>query len=139
MTTQICSQTLLKGGILLIHDESNHVVPTTSDLLIEGSIIAKIGKNIDPSSDTKVIDCTSKIISPGFIDTHRHLYQTQLKGKHANHTLVEYFPRGNFVAALYSTEDLFWGQLAGALESIDVGTTTVVDHSSCNNTPDHRK
>ncbi len=139
VATQTSSKILLKGGTLLIHNENNHVVPTISDLLVEGSTIAKIEKDIEPGSDTKVVNCKGKIISPGFIDTHRHLYQTQLKGKHANHTLLEYFPSGNFVAALYSTEDLFWGQLAGALESIDAGTTTVVDHSSCNLTPEHRK
>src|ERR1700742_2174336 len=85
-----------------------------------------------------VVQCQGKIISPGFIDTHRHLNQTQLKGKHANHTLVEYFPGGNFIAALYTPADLFLGQLAGAIESINAGTTTVVDHSSCNNTTEFR-
>jgi cytosine/adenosine deaminase-related metal-dependent hydrolase len=137
MATPISFKTLLKGATLLIHDDNNHVVPTVSDLLVEGSTIAKIGKDIEPDSHMKVVDCEDKIISPGFIDTHRHLYQTQLKGKHANHTLLEYLPSGNLVAALYSPEDLFWGQLSGALESIDVGTTTVVDHSSCNRTPEH--
>ncbi len=139
MATQTSSKILFRGGNLLIHDENNHVVPTISDLLVEGSTIAKIEKDIEPDSGTKVVDCKGKFISPGFIDTHHHLYQTQLKGKHANHTLLEYFPSGMFVSALYSTEDLFWGQLAGALESIDAGTTTVVDHSSCNLTPEHRK
>jgi cytosine/adenosine deaminase-related metal-dependent hydrolase len=139
MTTQDSFKILLKGGTLLIHDEDNHVVPTVSDLLVQGSTITRIAEIIEPNSDTKVVNCKGKIISPGFIDSHRHLYQTLLKGKHANHTLLEYFPSGNFVAALYSTTDLFWGQLAGALESIDAGTTTVVDHSSCNLTPEHRK
>jgi cytosine/adenosine deaminase-related metal-dependent hydrolase len=133
------SSILLKSGALLIHDENKHVVPVISDLLVKGSTISKIDRSIEPDSDTKIIDCQGKLISPGFIDTHRHLYQTQFKGKHGNHSLVEYFPSGNFVGALYSTEDLFWGQLAGALESIDAGTTTVVDHSSCNLTPDYRK
>lgn len=139
MTTQGSFKILLKGGTLLIHDEDNHVVPTVSDLLVQGSTITRIAEIIEPDSDTKAVNCKGKIISPGFIDTHRHLYQTPLKGKHANHTLLEYFPSGNFVAALYSTKDLFSGQLAGALESIDAGTTTVVDHSSCNLTPEHRK
>jgi cytosine/adenosine deaminase-related metal-dependent hydrolase len=130
---------LLQGGTLLLHDDNNHVIPTLSDVLIEGSKIAKIAKSIDPDEGVKVIDVKDKLICPGFIDTHRHLFQTQLKGSHANHTLVEYLPRGNYVGALYSPEDLFWGELVGAMESIDVGTTTIVDHSSCNLGPEYRK
>jgi cytosine/adenosine deaminase-related metal-dependent hydrolase len=130
---------LLQGGTLLIHDDHGHVIPTVSDILIQGSHIVKIAKSIEPGQGVKVIDVVNKLISPGFIDTHRHLYQTQLKGSHANHTIVEYMPRGNYVAALYNREDLFWGELVGAMESIDAGTTTVVDHSSCNLSPEYRK
>jgi hypothetical protein len=78
-----------------------------------------------------------------------------LKGRHANHLLLDYFPAGNpsplifktFVALLtlqgnltssiHSPADLFWGQLGGCLECLDVGTTTVVDHAHMNYSPDH--
>ena len=137
-TTSQNTRILLQRGTLLLHDKSNHVVPTVSDLLIEGQHIAKIGQGISPpDSNTRIVDCKGKIVSPGFIDTHRHLYTTQSKGAHGNHTLIEYMPRGNFYAGFWTPKDLFWGQLAGALESIDAGTTTIVDHSSCNTTPEH--
>lgn len=133
------SKILLKGGTLLTHDVDNHVKPTVSDLLIEGSKIAKIQLEIEAPSDAKLVDCTNKIISPGFVSTHAHLYQSQMKGRHANDTLIEYMPKGNYSASLYTVEDAFWGQLAGALEFIDAGTTTVVDHSSLNLSPDYRE
>ncbi|ETS74218.1 hypothetical protein PFICI_14084 [Pestalotiopsis fici W106-1] len=131
------SRMLLRGGVLLIHDANNHVVPTQADLLVEGQLISGIAEHIDVDSDIKVIDCRGKIVSPGFIDTHRHLWQTQYKGMHANETLIEYLPRGNAGSVLWSPEDLFWGQLSGALESIEAGTTTLVDHSHCNVTPEY--
>lgn len=74
---------------------------------------------------------------PGFIDTHHHVWQTQLKGRHANQTLLNYFPTGNFTAKLFSAEDTFWGQLGGCLEMIDCGTTTVADYAHINMSPDH--
>lgn len=44
----------------------------------------------------------------------------------------------NFVAGpLYKPEDVFWGQLAGCLEALDAGTTTVVDHSHINHAPEN--
>lgn len=37
----------------------------------------------------------------------------------------------------YVPEDVFWGQLAGCLEAIDAGTTTVIDHAHMTYSPDH--
>ncbi|KAK7707585.1 hypothetical protein SLS64_007104 [Diaporthe eres] len=130
---------LLKGGTLLIHDGDDNVVPTQADLLIEGDRIARIEADITPAASTRVIDCASKIVSPGFVSTHAHLWQSQLKGRHPNHTLVEYMPAGCYSGTFYAPRDLFWGQLAGAMESVDAGTTTVVDHSHLNLGPDYPK
>lgn len=105
------------------------------------SVIAKIEKDIklpSASANTKVVDCSGKIISPGFINTHAHLWQTHAKGKHPNDTLTDYMPKGAYVRGLLPLGDVFWGQLAGAMESVDSGTTTVVDHAHINLTPDYR-
>ncbi|KAJ9144233.1 Amidohydrolase family protein [Pleurostoma richardsiae] len=143
MAAQSNYRTLLRGGTLLVHDDESHVQPTCADLLIVGNTIARIQKNIlleeEDAAKTTIIDCRGKIICPGFISTHHHLYQTPMKGQHANHTLLEYFPTGNFTASLYSLADAFWGELGGALEAIDAGTTTVVDHSSLNLSPEYPK
>ncbi|KAL3421764.1 hypothetical protein PVAG01_05920 [Phlyctema vagabunda] len=131
--------TLLRGGTVLIHDAENHVQAIKADLLIEGNKITKIEAEISPSQGTKIIDCVNKIISPGFIDTHHHVWQTLLKGRHANQQLLEYMYHGFFISSLHSPSDLFWGQLGGSLECLDVGTTTVVDHAHLNYSPDHSK
>ena len=85
---------LLRGGVALIHDANNHVVPTKSDVLVEDGKITRIAHDIKPSEGIKTVDCTDKIISPGFIDTHRHAWQTQLKGRHANEQLLDYMVTG---------------------------------------------
>jgi cytosine/adenosine deaminase-related metal-dependent hydrolase len=48
------------------------------------------------------------IVSPGFIDTHHHVWQTQLKGRHANQTLLEYLPNGPFIDPIFNTDVLSW-------------------------------
>jgi hypothetical protein len=90
---------LLQGGTILIHDENDHVQSVKTDLLIEGNTISKIEKDINPTTETEIIDCKDKLISPGFIDTHHHLWQTLLKGRHANEMLLEYFYTGNISTA----------------------------------------
>lgn len=85
---------LLKNGVALIHDADNHVVPTQTDILIIKDKIAKIDRSIEAPEGAEIIDCTDKIISPGYIDTHHHGWQTQLKGRHANELLMDYMITG---------------------------------------------
>lgn len=132
------SQLHLTNGTVLVHDAHDHVKAVRADILIEGNKIAKIRQDIS-APHAQIIDCTDKLISPGFIDTHHHVWQTQLKGRHADHTLMNYFPSGNFTSKLFNADDVFWGQLGGCLEMIDGGTTTVADFAHINITPEHSK
>jgi cytosine/adenosine deaminase-related metal-dependent hydrolase len=90
------SSVLLKNGIVLQHDDRDNVdVLRNTDILIAGHRIAQIGQDLSCSDDTTiVIDCRDKIVSPGFIDAHHHLWQTQLKGRHGDHTLLYYIIAG---------------------------------------------
>ncbi|OCL01990.1 Metallo-dependent hydrolase [Glonium stellatum] len=130
---------LLKGGTALIHDTSDHVKAIKTDILIEGNKIAKIEPEISASPTVEVIDCTDKIVSPGFIDTHHHLWQTQLKGRHADELLLDYMITGNAQSSNFTPADFFWGELGGCLEAISAGTTTVVDHAHLNYSPEASK
>jgi cytosine/adenosine deaminase-related metal-dependent hydrolase len=131
---------LLQNATILVPSgkADDYVVPLRHEsLLIEDNKIAQIAPQIVSPEGAQVIDCTNKIISPGFIDTHHHLWQTQLKGRHANQSLLEYMPSGNAQAVNYSPQDVFWGVLGGCLEALDAGTTTVVDHAHINVSPAH--
>jgi cytosine/adenosine deaminase-related metal-dependent hydrolase len=85
---------LLQGGTILTHGAGDHVNAIEADLLIEGNTISKIAKGIKVGAETEVIDCAGKLLSPGFVDTHHHVWQTLLKGRHANQLLMDYFPSG---------------------------------------------
>lgn len=115
-----------------MHDARDHVRAVRRDILIENNEISKISSIIRDCADADIIDCHMKIISPGFVDTHHHLWQTQLKGRHGNEVLLEYMASGNLQSSNYTKEDIYWGQLGGCLESINAGTTAVVDHSHIN-------
>jgi cytosine/adenosine deaminase-related metal-dependent hydrolase len=85
---------LLKNGTVLVHDVKTNVIPTVTSVLIEDGKIVEVADDIEPSGAVEVVDCTNKIISPGFIDTHHHGWQTQLKGRHANEQLLAYMVTG---------------------------------------------
>ena len=78
------------------------------------------------------------ILSPGFVDTHRHVWQALLRGVAADWTLYDYTlnMRMGF-GSLYEPDDAYLGNHAGALEALAAGITTVVDHSHIMNSPAH--
>jgi cytosine/adenosine deaminase-related metal-dependent hydrolase len=88
------SAILLKGGVVLTHGLNDEVIPLKADVLIENNIIAAIGPDVKGPVDATIIDCTDKIISPGFVDTHHHVWQSLLKGRHANDSLLDYMLSG---------------------------------------------
>ncbi|OJJ35947.1 hypothetical protein ASPWEDRAFT_41169 [Aspergillus wentii DTO 134E9] len=133
----MASRILLRNGTILVHEGDKVKWLKEHDLLIEGNAIGQIGQALPSTSGCREIDCTSKIISPGFIDAHHHLWQSQLKGRHGDQGFMEYMAAGNFQSYNYLPEDVFWGQLTGCLESIDSGVTTVVDHAHMTYSPDH--
>ena len=126
---------LLRGGHVLTLDPDLGDLPT-GDVLIEGDRIASVAPEI--SADAEVIDASGCIVIPGFIDTHRHTWEAAIRGCAPNATLDDYFVEIlDTFAPLYRAEDVYASNLAGALECLNAGITTLVDWSHINNTPEH--
>jgi 5-methylthioadenosine/S-adenosylhomocysteine deaminase len=129
------SKTLLRGGHVLTMDPQLGDLPN-ADVLIEDDKISAVGPNIE--ADAEVIDATGRIVIPGFVDTHRHTWEAAIRGCAPNSTLDDYFVEVlDTFAPLYRPEDVYASNLAGALECVNAGITTLVDWSHINNTPDH--
>jgi len=126
---------LLKGGHVITVDPELGDIPG-GDVLIEGDTIAQIGTGL--SADAEVIDATGNIVIPGFVDSHRHTWETAIRNCAPNAPLDDYFVEVlDSFAPLYRPEDVYASNLAGALECINAGITTLLDWSHINNTPDH--
>ncbi|RBQ81073.1 hypothetical protein FVER14953_06708 [Fusarium verticillioides] len=129
---------LLQNGFVIQHDEHDSIqVVENTDILIVDGIIKEIGKSTKPPPHAEVVDCSNKIVSPGFINTHHHLWQTQLKGYGTDNCWLDYFSDDLLQAFNYTPQDIYWGQLAGCLEALDAGTTYVLDHCHGCKSPEH--
>ncbi|KAI1324728.1 amidohydrolase [Xylariaceae sp. FL0255] len=138
-STALSTSLLLSGGTIIAFDESSkslNVIRDGSVLVTDDRIAAlwdaeETKKKRSLPKDTEIVDCTNKIISPGFVDTHRHGWQTGLKTLASNTTLAEYKHKWASGAAgpSYTREDVYVGQLAGLLESLNAGVTTTLDHA----------
>ena len=75
---------------------------------------------------------------PGMIDTHRHMWQTALRGYGADWTLAQYFVFFYLEwGKIFRPQDIHAGNLLSAIESLDAGVTTTVDWSHGLQTVDH--
>ncbi|MFD0741980.1 amidohydrolase family protein [Phytohabitans flavus] len=126
---------LLRGGHIITMDPLLGDLPQ-GDVLIEDDKIAAIEPRIE--ADAEVVDAAGRIVIPGFVDTHRHTWETAIRGVAPNATLDDYFVDIlDTFAPVYTPEDVYASNLAGALECLNAGITTLVDWSHINNTPDH--
>lgn len=104
---------LLKGGCVLSLDASVGDFET-ADVLIEGSKIVAVQPNLKASA--AVIDASNMIVMPGFVDTHRHIWEGQLRNILPNGLLSDYQRDITGTArAVYRPEDAYAGDLVSAL------------------------
>ena len=130
-------RTLIKGGYVLTLDPSLGDMPN-ADVLIDGETITAVGPGLSAGPDANVIDARKRIVMPGFVDTHRHTWQTPVRGVLPSCTLDEYFAGMlNNIGVQYRAEDVYIANLMGALEALNAGITTLLDWSHVNNTPQH--
>ena len=127
---------LIKHAIVLSQDPAIGELPD-ADLLIVGDRIAEIRPGIS-AEGAQVIDAAGDIVIPGFIDTHRHTWETSIRTCAPDFALITYF--GSILdkfAPHYRPSDVYAANLWGALECVNAGITTLVDWSHIMNTPDH--
>jgi cytosine/adenosine deaminase-related metal-dependent hydrolase len=127
---------LIRNGFVVSMDPDVGDIPS-ADVLVEDGTIVQVGRGLDVS-EAEQIDATGMIVMPGFIDTHRHTWQTPVRGVLPSCTLDHYFAvMLGSVGGHYRPEDVHIGDYAGALEALNGGVTTLLDWSHINNTPDH--
>jgi cytosine/adenosine deaminase-related metal-dependent hydrolase len=116
------------------------------DVLVEGKKILAVGPNLHRFASTS-IDARGKIVMPGFVDTHHHLFETALRSFLADGLLFDgldpnitqnYFQKILLTfAPQYRPEDVYINTLFGSLSALDAGVTTVHDISQIHHSPAH--
>src|SRR5579871_4738339 len=100
------------------------------DVLVVDRRIAEVGRQLTAPDSAVEIDASGGILMPGMVDTHRHMWQTALRGFGADWTLTNYFQFYYLNWGKYfRAEDIYAGNLLSALEAVDSGVTTTVDWS----------
>ena len=120
---------VFRNATVLTIDPASGVIEGGDVLVVDGRI-ATVGRQLVAPDGAVEIDATGGILMPGMVDTHRHMWQTALRGFGADWTLTNYFQfyylnRGK----IFRPEDIYAGNLLAAIEAVDAGVTTTVDWS----------
>jgi 5-methylthioadenosine/S-adenosylhomocysteine deaminase len=127
---------VIRNGFVVSMDPAVGDLPH-GDVFVEDGKIVEVGTNLG-ISDAEEVDAAGMIVMPGFVDTHRHTWQTPVRGVLPSCTLDHYFAvMLGQVGGFYRPEDVHIGDYAGALEALNAGVTTLLDWSHISNTPDH--
>jgi len=70
---------LLKGGTVI---DPSHSLNENLDVGITGDRITGLAAAIEGSETTRVIDVSGKLVTPGLVDNHVHVYLSKPNSKH---------------------------------------------------------
>jgi len=128
---------LIEKGTVVTLGKENKIIEDGA-VYIEGNKIKDVGKTEEvrskvQSPKSKVIDAKGKVVMPGLINTHHHLYSTFARGM-----AILGEPAKNFVEILeklwwpldktLNKEDIYYSALIPLVECVRNGTTTIIDH-----------
>lgn len=129
-------RTLISGGHVVSMDPQVGDLPT-GDVLVEDGVVVAVAPSLDVT-DAEVLDATGHVVLPGLVDTHRHTWQSVVRGICGDWTLGDYyFGIRLAISPAMTPEDLHLGQVLGGADALNAGVTTLLDFSHTNNTPAH--
>src|SRR3954447_7678259 len=116
---------LIKNGEIVTADARYR-----ADILCEGETISQIGAGLSAPADAEVIDATGKLVFPGFIDPHVHIY-LPFMGTFAKDT-YETASRAALVGGTTTLIEMVCPSRAdNPLESYELWKSHALDKSAC--------
>ncbi len=128
---------------IIVTMNDNYDIYDDGYVYIEGDRISKVGNNpleaelLKKTADT-VIPADDKILLPGLVNAHTHMFQTFMRGLGDDKPLLTWLKEEIWpFSSMMSQEDFYYSALIACLENLKSGATSVIDqhyvHTSPNN------
>jgi putative selenium metabolism protein SsnA len=129
------NQLIVGGGLLVTFGENPKILEGAA-VFIEGDMMKTVGKADDlrtANPDAEFLDASGKLIMPGLVNAHSHLYGSLARG-----ITMKDAPPANFVENLerlwwrldkaLDEDDVYESALVGLMDAARCGITCLVDH-----------
>jgi 5-methylthioadenosine/S-adenosylhomocysteine deaminase len=123
---------LIAEATLLTVNPSNQIIDLAWVRIRDGMIAEVSAKPLKPLDGEEVIDAKKRIVMPGLVNTHTHLFQTLLRGVYEERPLAIYLDYIYRSGLELTREDSKISGMLGSIEQVRSGSTTVVDHHFLN-------
>jgi 5-methylthioadenosine/S-adenosylhomocysteine deaminase len=125
-------RTLLTGAAVVTVDDSARVLDP-GWVLIEGRLIGAVGAGDPPpeirAGADEVVDLAGRIVMPGMVNAHTHLFQTFFRGLADDLPLLDWLRDCIWPGAEHiDPETAYHAARLGLLENLLTGATAVIDH-----------
>ncbi|MFG6667177.1 amidohydrolase family protein [Halomonas sp. HNIBRBA4712] len=109
---------------------------TKADVWVVDGRIEAVGESLD-TGDSEMIDGEGCIVMPGMVDTHNHMWQTQMRGMFGQREGSLFFPVTKELGEHFRPGDTWIGEYLAAMENVNAGVTTSNDFFDNNRGPEH--
>ncbi len=126
---------ILRGGTIVTMDGRRRIIDDGA-IVVQGKRIEFVGKREEAESKYKCekeLDTKGKVIFPGLINAHNHMYQVLARSIGSDLRLLDWLERCIFPFMGFlneKEEDIYTAELLGCIENIKSGNTYVIDYPS---------
>ncbi len=121
---------LIDGGTIITMNPTQTIIKN-GGILVEGDRISDVGpsERFHNAEADSTIDAHGRIIIPGLVNAHTHLFQSLLRGLGDDRTLLDWLRNVIWpIAEHIGPRECYDGARLGLLENIKSGVTTVIDN-----------
>ena len=123
------TKTLVQNADVIVTMDDHHRELQRADILVNDGVIVDVGENLDATEAT-IFDAAGKIITPGLVNTHHHLYQTLTRAVPGaqDALLFGWLQRLYPIWSRFGPEEMYVSAQIGLAELALSGCTLTSDH-----------
>jgi len=123
---------LIEGGTVVTMNDRDEVLSPGFIDVRDGAIATVSSTPFTDAAADRRIDARGKVVMPGLVNAHTHLFQTFIRGVYEHLPFTEWLRRIYHCGRGLTVEDCRLSATLGCLESLKGGVTTVMDHHFLN-------